>query len=68
MTKLITNNIIYLSRIEGGNLKYKYWLANILSIVREAANSKSKSGLMIIIMIIVILILIFYVINQNKKN
>lgn len=68
LTKHVINNIIYLLKIEGGNLKYKSWLVNILSIVREAANNTNKSGLVIVVMIIVLIILIVYIINRNNNN
>lgn len=49
-------------------MKYKSWVLDILSIVRKAANSPNKSGLIIIVMILVIAFLILYIIDKNKKN
>lgn len=48
-------------------MKYKSWVLDILSIVRNAANSPNKSGLIIIVMILVIAFLILYIIDKNKK-
>ena len=49
-------------------MKYKSWVIDILSIVRNAANSPNKSGLIIIVMILVIVFLILYIIDKNKRN
>ncbi len=68
MTKYVANNIIYLLKIEGGNLIYKSWLTNILSIVREAANNPNKNGLVMVIMIIILIILVVYIINRNNNS
>ena len=46
-------------------MKYKSWVLDILSIVRNAANSPNKSGLIIIVMILVIAFLILYIIDKK---
>lgn len=49
-------------------MKYKSWVLDILSIVRNVANNPNKNGIIIIVFIIIIIFLILYIINKNNSK
>lgn len=58
-----------LSMIKRGvPMKYKSWVLDILSIVRNAANNPNKNGIVIIVFMIIIIFLVLYIINKNDGS
>ena len=49
-------------------MKYKSWVLDILSIVRNAANNPNKNGIVIIVFMVIIIFLVLYIINKNDGS